>query len=729
MSKRNVVIDDWNVRGWYFPAPAGSPHLENCTEKAEIDFIQSLNLKFQESTLVIFHFNDVYDFEANNCGDGGLPRFTAKLNEERQSFHGVDCEERQHLLLFSGDCFSPSRVSSVTKGSHMIEAFNALRVDCAVLGNHELDFGIDNFEQKSQDSQFPWLCSNCWHKENGFPLGKAKEAFITHVNGFRVGIIGLVEELWLSSIKGLDRSTLDYADFVAAGRDLARKLKAHERCDVVIALTHMLERNDHRLAAEAPEIDLILGGHDHEYLTKTVAPYGTTYVKSGTDFHFFSKITLTPRPEAAAATAATAAAVRAFDVNLEKFDITPSTVLQEDPEMRHLCDKYAALFEQQSKKILGQIAQGCQFDTREHIVRTAEASSGNWLCDILRDSVSRDILPNGCDIALINAGAIRANTVYDAGPFTLADLYSILPFTDQTVIKAMTGTQLLEMLELSVNEWPEVNGFFLQVSGVKLIFDGSKAPFFACDPTDPLPADYVAQHGWNGRVVASAVSIGGKPLDLQQQYTVIAPRFLEMKFPSFRAAETVLGPEASPYLKVALNNRLTPMNGTMRKRRLPSFDSVHDFADVDMDVDQSNSRVRNVGVSFQRLPKVPSAPISLQVNDLRLQFSKRPSAVALASCAGCCSSQSADFIAGAMEFGSFDGAQDGRLRSNSSDSDYFFADAPAAAGAAAPPCTRLPMLDASTSDFTVFEEISAAIEGRLVNLATINACISCCSFT
>ena len=37
---------------------------------------------------------------------------------------------------------------------------------------------------------------------------------------------------------------------------------------MVIALTHMREPNDERLAAEAPEFDAILGGHDHHYVAK-----------------------------------------------------------------------------------------------------------------------------------------------------------------------------------------------------------------------------------------------------------------------------------------------------------------------------------------------------------------------------------------------------------------------------------------------------------------------------
>ena len=41
-------------------------------------------------------------------------------------------------------------------------------------------------------------------------------------------------------------------------------------CEYVVALTHMRTPNDIRLAESVPEIDLILGGHDHVYEKRKV---------------------------------------------------------------------------------------------------------------------------------------------------------------------------------------------------------------------------------------------------------------------------------------------------------------------------------------------------------------------------------------------------------------------------------------------------------------------------
>lgn len=58
---------------------------------------------------------------------------------------------------------------------------------------------------------------------------------------------------------------ISYKSYVEIGRKLAIELKTKDNCDLVIALTHMRWNNDRALAVQVPEIDLFLGGHDHDY--------------------------------------------------------------------------------------------------------------------------------------------------------------------------------------------------------------------------------------------------------------------------------------------------------------------------------------------------------------------------------------------------------------------------------------------------------------------------------
>ena len=61
---------------------------------------------------------------------------------------------------------------------------------------------------------------------------------------------------------------------------------------MIIALTHMMKYNDIKLAKKYPEIDLILGGHDHLIVHEKIE--NTIMVKSGTNFKNFNLLEIYP---------------------------------------------------------------------------------------------------------------------------------------------------------------------------------------------------------------------------------------------------------------------------------------------------------------------------------------------------------------------------------------------------------------------------------------------------
>ncbi len=92
------------------------------------------NAAAQTVRLTFLHVNDVYQ-HAPRDGRGGLAELGTLIERERAAARGPV------LFTMGGDLISPSLASSVTRGAHMIEIFNALGLDAAVLGNHEFDFG------------------------------------------------------------------------------------------------------------------------------------------------------------------------------------------------------------------------------------------------------------------------------------------------------------------------------------------------------------------------------------------------------------------------------------------------------------------------------------------------------------------------------------------------------------------------------------------------------------
>ena len=75
---------------------------------------------------------------------------------------------------------------------------------------------------------------------------------------------------------------LVYIDDVECAKKLIKILKEDKKCDLIVALTHMRIPNEKNLAVLVPEIDIMLGGHDHVYYIELIDD--VFLLKSGTDF-------------------------------------------------------------------------------------------------------------------------------------------------------------------------------------------------------------------------------------------------------------------------------------------------------------------------------------------------------------------------------------------------------------------------------------------------------------
>lgn len=93
------------------------------------------------STLRLLHFNDVYrvqPFKLNPRSPETIDvtQFAAMLDDVRDQWALREDGARDGLVLFSGDVFSPSVESSVTRGSHMVPVMNAIGPDVSLTGEH-----------------------------------------------------------------------------------------------------------------------------------------------------------------------------------------------------------------------------------------------------------------------------------------------------------------------------------------------------------------------------------------------------------------------------------------------------------------------------------------------------------------------------------------------------------------------------------------------------------------
>ena len=445
--------------------------------------------------LIILHFNDVYNLEEGQEEPvGGVARFKTALD----SF-----SELEPLILFSGDLFQPSLMSTMYKGEQMIKPANDFRIDVACFGNHEFDIDINTLEGFIKRTNFPWILSNVKDSKTHKPLAGGHEFFILNKHGLKLGFVGLAEEDWLHLIN-FGEDEMIFEDFVSCSKRLTKILTEEHKCDLIIALTHMRSHNDVKLAEEFTGFDLILGGHDHQNFVKEVN--GTYIIKSGSDFREFNKITLTfaqeklfkPINEVSEnqkKTSYNKVYHKSFEVFVETIFVTRK--FPPDSSLKAHTDYYLENFQHTMKFPMG--ITFCELETRFDKIRNSEQNLSNFIADIMRFETESDC-------ALANTGTIRSNTLFKSGILTMGDIRLMLPWIDLIIQLEITGEHLYKVLENSISKYPALEGRFPAISGISFEFDPKKEPM--------------------NRISFESIKIKKEPLDLKRTYTIAASHWI-----------------------------------------------------------------------------------------------------------------------------------------------------------------------------------------------------------
>lgn len=224
--------------------------------------------------LTILHTNDVHSYidpfpptHPKNPNMGGVARRAALIE-------AIRAENPNVLLLDAGDIFQGTPYFNYYGGELEFKLMSMMRYDLATLGNHDFDNSIDGFYAQLPNAKFDFVSAN-YEFKNTVLDGLVKPYKIFHKNGIKVGVFGLGVELEGLVDKRNYKETV-YHDPVSVAQDMARILRHEQRCDLVICLSHIGydykndpdKISDLKLAALTKDIDLIIGGHTHTFLTK-----------------------------------------------------------------------------------------------------------------------------------------------------------------------------------------------------------------------------------------------------------------------------------------------------------------------------------------------------------------------------------------------------------------------------------------------------------------------------
>lgn len=378
---------------------------------------------------------------------GGAAQLATLINQIR-------AREQPAFLFDSGDMYT-GMLSNLTRGEALMELMMSMRYDAMCVGNHEFDYGSENFTRQMNRVPFPVLGANIFYKGTNHPYSRPYA--IIERGGIRLGVIGIIGEDARSVAWQPGIADLDFRDPIPVVREAVKELRP--QVDLIVVLAHQGETGPQQTDAEAhpdlqrdfdediklctavPGIDVFVGGHAHRGIeTPYVHPQtGTLIVQTygyGTRLGYL-KLRLRGKK---------IISHRGELLKVWSDQLTP------DREVAAKLRRYKQQVAPQIGPPVGRVQTRLIRDYR------AESSLGSFVADVLRTT-------SGADVGMQNAGGLRADL--PAGAVTKGDVLDALPFLNTVVVCDMTGAQIRAVLEQSLS----LKRGMMQVSGLRATYD------------------------------------------------------------------------------------------------------------------------------------------------------------------------------------------------------------------------------------------------------------------
>src|SRR5438094_2690433 len=174
------------------------------------------------------------------------------------------------LLIDAGDAFQGTLISNQFQGRSVVDAFNALGVAAAAVGNHEFDFGLPVLLERMQQARYPILSANVFKKGTRERPDWAKPSVLLDVRGLKVGVIGLTTVDTPTVTNPLIVQDLEFAPGGPVAAQESESLRARG-ATVVIVAAHAgpfppSEEIQHIAESVKGKVDAIVSGHNHTTL-------------------------------------------------------------------------------------------------------------------------------------------------------------------------------------------------------------------------------------------------------------------------------------------------------------------------------------------------------------------------------------------------------------------------------------------------------------------------------
>lgn len=451
--------------------------------------------------IVVLYTNDVHCGIDDSIGYAGLAAYKADKLKETKNV----------VLVDAGDAIQGDLAGALSKGDYIVDIMNQVGYDVAVPGNHEFDFGMDQFLALTKKSNAKYISSN-------FTDTKANKTVfdpyvIKELGGKKVAFVGIStpESITKSTPAFFQDEKGNYIyDFCndKTGKKLYKAVQkaidaaTAEGADYVIALGHMgiddqsKPWTSREVIANTTGLNAFIDGHSHSTVASEAVKdkdgKEVTLSQTGTKLAAIGELIITADGKISTSLVTDYAA---------KDEKTASLI-------KEVKDKIEAV---SSKKVGTSEVLLTTLDAEgKRAVRNQETTMGNFCADAYR-------IIGGADIGIVQGGGVRADI--KAGDVTYGDIIALHPWGNMYGVIEATGQQILDALELGARSTPDEVGGFLQVSGISYEIDTTVPSTVVTDEN----AMFVKVAGAR-RVVN--VKVGGVPIDPKKTYTVASTTYI-----------------------------------------------------------------------------------------------------------------------------------------------------------------------------------------------------------
>lgn len=456
----------------------------------------------KSNDIVILGTSDVHCGIDQNIGYAGLAAYKKALAETHNYVALVD----------AGDAIQGDTIGTLSKGEYIVDIMNEVGYDVVTPGNHEFDYGMDQFLNVIVPKMKATYVSANFMKDD-------KPVFDTYkmmtFGEKKVAFVGI------STPETLVKSTPTYFqdkfgnyiyDFcndstgdklykaVQTAVDAAKKAGA----DYVVAVAHLGDDE-----ASAPwtsmdvikntkGIDVLMDGHAHSTVVKSVKNKDGKSIKmvaTGTKLENIGKIVI-------AENGTITAEYVGADVAKDK-----------DADITKFVDSIKAKYKELENKVVAKTDVDLIIaDQNENrLIRSQETNLGDLCADAYKNVL-------GADIAFVNGGGIRTSIA--KGNITYGQIIAVHPFGNMACVVEATGQQILDALEFgSRNVGKGENGGFLQVAG--LTYNINTYLESTVEENDKGEFVKVA-----GKYRVFDVKVNGETLDLAKTYTLASHNYM-----------------------------------------------------------------------------------------------------------------------------------------------------------------------------------------------------------